>query len=666
MGAKAMTDNGSILAEYLRISKDDGRFGESQSIENQRKLIADYVASHPDLKCKTAVEFVDDGFTGLNFSRPDATRMLEMAKRGEIDCIIVKDFSRFSRDYIEAGDYLEQIFPFLGVRFISVNDGYDSAIHGSLAGDVGNGFKNLYNSYYSKDLSKKVRTGLLAKKQSGSFTPSRCPYGYKKAARAGIGMEVDEDAAVIVRRIFALRAEGISTKEIARVLNIEGVNTPQTHKQSNGSDMKSGAVFSKPLWAAEKIRLILHDIRYTGAFAYNMYESVAIGTRETIKLPQEKWGLIPNAIPVIIPIDVYEKVQPPKRSREYTNSGGKGKRPLARKLICGGCGYALTVDAKTNTCSCDRREFTDNDECVGSAIEMEVIENTLTAVIQKMVNVCGTQRSAGNKQSAKRSSGIAKSIREVQRRIKAASEKKTSLYDQYCDEKLTRSDYIRLRDEEDKAIAKLNMELLDLEQSQAETDFDPHSEMRGRIDGLYWNGTLTREITEALLERVVAYNNGRFEIQWTFSDPFMSEQQGGSINMTSATINQSSKINRTALYCRVATANQYDTNSIDNQLSRLRSFAETQGFSDFTEYVDNGFSGLTLERPELTRLTADIEACKIGTVVALSTDRIARGFILAREWLKRINAYNVELITMDGSSETLMLNFHGYCGNVQA
>jgi len=116
--------------------------------------------------------------------------------------------------------------------------------------------------------------------------------------------------------------------------------------------------------------------------------------------------------------------------------------------------------------------------------------------------------------------------------------------------------------------------------------------------------------------------------------------------MTSTTINQSSKINRTALYCRVATANQYDTNSIDNQLSRLRSFAETQGFSGFTEYVDNGFSGLTLDRPELTRLTADIEAGKISTVVAISTDRIARSYILASEWLKRINACNVDLMLL--------------------
>ena len=518
-----MTNNGLILAEYLRISKDDGRFGESQSIENQRKLIADYIASRHDLKSITSIEFIDDGFTGLNFNRPAATRMLQMAKRGEIDAIIVKDFSRFSRDYIEAGDYLEQIFPFLGIRFISVNDGYDSAIHGSLAGDIGNGFKNLYNSYYSKDLSKKVRSGLLSKKQSGSFTPSKCPYGYKKVVRAGIGMEVDEDAAVVIRRIFAMKIDGVSTKEIARMLNVEGVASPLAHKQNNGIMMNSTLKPNLSLWVAEKIITILRDIRYTGAFAYNMYESVALGTKEKHKLPQEKWEIIPNAIPVIIPADVFEKAQPTKRSNNHTNRGGKGKRPLARKLICGGCGYALTVDAKTNTCSCHRKEFTDDSGCVGSAIDMEVIENTLIAVIQKMISICDTQRT-DNSQTIERLNSTAQSIRGVQRQIKAATDKKTSLYDQYCYGDLTRNEYVQLRDAEDEAIAKLNKDLLDLVRYQNELYADPYAEVKKRLDGIAWNGVLTREITEALLERVVAYDDGRFEIQWTFSDPFMSEQ----------------------------------------------------------------------------------------------------------------------------------------------
>ena len=514
-----MTDNDLILAEYLRISKDDGRFGESQSIENQRKIIADYIVSHPDLKGKTAVEFIDDGHTGLNFDRPAATRMLEMVRRGEIGCIIVKDFSRFSRDYIEAGDYLEQIFPFLGVRFISVTDGYDSAIHGSLAGDVGNGFKNLYNSYYSKDISRKVRTGLLAKKQSGTYTPSHCPYGYRTAVCAGISMEIDEAAALVVRRIFAMKIDGNSVSEIARVLNTEGVPSPLTHKKNSGRKIKGNVKSDNPLWAATKIGTILRDIRYTGAFAYSMYASMVMGTKKTKKLPQEKWELIPDAIPVIIPIDVFEKAQ--STNRKYTYRGSEVKRPLAGKLICGGCGYALKVDIKSKTCYCGRKEFRDNSACLDAAFSLEVVENALKAAIQKMVSIVDAQRSDVNGQSSKRSNGIMQSIQSVQWKIRAASNRKSRLYDQYCDETLERSDYIQQRDEEDGVIAKLNLELSGLEKRQAEYYANSVSGMEELVAGVAWNGVLTRDITEALLEHVAVYNGGRLEIKWTFDDPFV-------------------------------------------------------------------------------------------------------------------------------------------------
>ena len=139
-----MSENG-ILAKYFRISKDDGRLGESQSIEHQRLIVNDYIAGHNELSGLRTAEFIDDGISGVSFIRPNITTLLEMAKKGEVSCIIVKDFSRFGRDYIDVGDYLEQIFPFLGIRFISVTDGYDSVVSGTLADDVGNGFKNLYN-----------------------------------------------------------------------------------------------------------------------------------------------------------------------------------------------------------------------------------------------------------------------------------------------------------------------------------------------------------------------------------------------------------------------------------------------------------------------------------------------------------------------------------------
>lgn len=525
-----MMNNNRLLAEYLRISKDDGRFGESQSIENQRKLISDYVLSRTDLKCKNTVEFVDDGHTGLNFNRPAVTKMLDMVKRGEIDCIIVKDFSRFSRDYIEAGDYLEQIFPFLGVRFVSVNDGYDSAIHGSLAGDVGNGFKNLYNSYYSKDLSRKIRSGLLTRKQSGVYTPSHCPYGYKKPDKsqtktdnAGIGMLVDEEAAIIVKRIFELRIAGKSSTEIARVLNTEHIPSPLSQQKSNGATMKSSAKSDNPLWAPERIQRIIRDIRYAGVFAYNMYKSDKVGEKGSNRLPMEQWTLVPDAIPAIITIEEYEKAQShhPK-GNDYIQCGGKGKSPLARKLICGGCGYALTRNKKMNTCHCARKEFTGNIGCVETPVDIAKIENILCIAIQRMVDEHKSSDSSGDSIKSERQLAITKAIQRVQLQLKSAGGRKTALYDKYCDDGLTRDEYISLRDAEDKAITELNAELLNLENSQAALHSTQHHELGERLDGVHWDGILTREITEALLDCILVYDDGRVEIKWTFGNPDVS------------------------------------------------------------------------------------------------------------------------------------------------
>ena len=526
-----MAEKDVILAEYLRISKDDGRFGESQSIENQRKLIADYISSRPDLHNKKTVEFIDDGHTGVNFDRPAASQMLSMAKRGEIDCIIVKDFSRFSRDYIEAGDYLEQIFPFLGVRFISVNDGYDSAIHGSLAGDIGNGFKNLYNSYYSKDLSRKVRSGLLTKKLSGTYTPSHCPYGYKKPShtgqnidKSGIGMEVDEDAAIIVRRIFTLKIEGKQAPEIARILNLERIPSPLTYQKANGGKIKSSAKSDNPLWSPERIQRIIRDIRYSGIFAYNMYKSERVGEKGSNRLPMEQWTLVPDAIPAIITLEDFEKAQSPKpKLYPKTSRGGKGKRPLARKLICGGCGYALKINEKAHTCHCARKEYTGDTECVGSVIDLAVIENTVITAIQEITHFLSKQTDK-KKMASDTHASITDSIKAIQKQIKTANDEKSVLYDKYCNELIARDDYIRLRNEEDETISRLSAELSIAETRHAECNANPYSDIHEHFNRANWNGILSREVSEALINRVLIDKSGRVGIEWAFDYPFTTGQ----------------------------------------------------------------------------------------------------------------------------------------------
>lgn len=189
------------IAIYIRLSKEDAKGREeSNSVTMQRLLLQRYAAEH--FSDYELLEFCDDGYTGTNFARPGMQAMLDLVKESKIDCILVKDFSRFARDYIELGSYLEQIFPFMGVRFISVNDGYDSKnYHGSLA-DIDVNFKNLLYDLYSKDLSQKVRSSLAVKKEQGQYVSGNCPFGYDKDAKDRHRLLIEEDEAEIVRRIF--------------------------------------------------------------------------------------------------------------------------------------------------------------------------------------------------------------------------------------------------------------------------------------------------------------------------------------------------------------------------------------------------------------------------------------------------------------------------------
>jgi len=197
-----------ILAEYIRLSQEDENQGESNSIRNQRELLNAFVESSPDLSQYEVVEFCDDGYSGTNFDRPGVKSLLDEVRAGNIQCIIVKDLSRFGRNYIDIGDYLEQIFPFLGVRFISVNDHFDSNDFDGTTGGLDVGFRNLIYSLYSKDLSQKVRSAKKTRMEKGEFIGSHAPYGYAKSSENRKKLVVDEKAAAVVRRIFAMANEG--------------------------------------------------------------------------------------------------------------------------------------------------------------------------------------------------------------------------------------------------------------------------------------------------------------------------------------------------------------------------------------------------------------------------------------------------------------------------
>ena len=222
------------IAAYLRLSKADegGLREESNSISMQRALIQTYIDSH-FTDCKVT-EYIDDGFSGTDFNRPGVRKLLEDAKNGKLDCVLVKDFSRFGRDYVEVGAYLEQIFPFLGIRFISINDCYDSADGKGSPAEPDVSFKNLLYDLYSKDLSQKVKSALRARKENGEYISPCEPFGYEKSPDDRHMLVVCEDEAAVVRRIFGLAREGVTSCQMAKLLNAENVPTPIEFKIRKG------------------------------------------------------------------------------------------------------------------------------------------------------------------------------------------------------------------------------------------------------------------------------------------------------------------------------------------------------------------------------------------------------------------------------------------------
>lgn len=214
------------LISYLRVSLEDENTGESESISNQRDLIGCYLKQHPEFTAYKVMEVVDDGHSGTNFDRPGIKRVLELVRQRKVAAILVKDLSRFGRNYKEVGSYLEQVFPFLGVRFISVNDGYDSNEYIGSTGGLDIACKALVHDLYSRDISRKVKSSRYARLRRGDYFCSVAPYGYVKSSEDKHRLVIDPPAAKVVRRIFDMTLAGFCTTEIARTLNLEDVPSP--------------------------------------------------------------------------------------------------------------------------------------------------------------------------------------------------------------------------------------------------------------------------------------------------------------------------------------------------------------------------------------------------------------------------------------------------------
>lgn len=297
-------------------------------------------------------EYVDDGFSGTNSNRPAYQRLLEDLKNNQIEGIIVKDMSRFSRDYIEMGNYLENIFPFMGIRFISINDAYDSLKGGSNGTEIDTQFKSLLYDFYSKELSQKIRGISQELKSQGKNTNGLAPFGYIKDPNDKHHILVDEKTAFIVKEAFELILQGYSCRKIARVFNEKGYITRSERKEELGiisydKSLKTGTEVKKRMWQGTTIAQMTSMELYTGDYVYNQIKETHIGGRKSERLPKEEWKRIENTHEAIISKEVFKKVQEIKKLNRGQNfkCGSTKKKYFGMfegKLFCKECGRKLS------------------------------------------------------------------------------------------------------------------------------------------------------------------------------------------------------------------------------------------------------------------------------------------------------------------------------------
>lgn len=349
--------NKFYVAMYLRLSRDDNMkagietetdgnaiYGiskaESNSIGSQRELIRLFLNEQTDMELYDS--YVDDGYSGSNFDRPEFKRMMKDIEAGRVNCVIVKDLSRFGRDYIESGRYLEKIFPVLGVRFIALTDHYDS-----LSADTGQRqivlpVKNFINDSYCRDISTKVKSQLAVKRKNGEYLAPFAVYGYQKSPEDKNKLVVDDYAAEIVRRIFRWKIEGMAVSAIAEKLNGFNILPPKEYKKSKGLNYRGGfASGSSTGWSSSAVKRVLTNETYLGHLLQGKTEKVNYKVKKSIRKPEDEWVRVENTHEPIVTESDFEIVRNLLQADGRVSPGSRAVNPFMGLLFCGDCGEQM-------------------------------------------------------------------------------------------------------------------------------------------------------------------------------------------------------------------------------------------------------------------------------------------------------------------------------------
>lgn len=520
-------------AIYVRLSKEDGDVAvssktESNSISNQKELIRNFLKDKKDIVVVS--ERVDDGYSGSSFERPAFKLMLEDIRKGVVDCVIVKDLSRFGREYIDAGRYIERLFPALGVRFIAINDGYDSLGGKGQPDEIIIPFKNLINDAYCRDISVKIRSHLEVKRKNGEFIGSFAPYGYQKDEDSRNRLVIDPVAAGTVRDIFRMKLHGMSQDAIADRLNSTGVLSPMEYKNASGSSYQTSfRTGERAQWSAVTVRRILENECYIGNLVQGRQTTPNHKVKKPIVKPEAEWVRIEKSHEPVVSDRDFDIVQRLLKMDTRMSPGQAEVYPLAGMAVCADCGAAMV---RKNVCAggkryryyvCSRNKETK--ECTSHRIAVERLEAAVLHLLKVQIsNVLDLKRAMG------KVSGIPfqeLDIRELEKRIgqKEAEilrcrELRNMLYEDMKDGIVSKEDYMELheaytkrRGMAEEAVAKMKQEIKDILASNTDKYrwLDYFAEHRN-ID------RLTRNVAVELIDRVKVVDKDTIEVVFSFGD----------------------------------------------------------------------------------------------------------------------------------------------------
>ena len=538
-------------AGYIRLSIEDSGKTNGYSLENQEKLVRDYIADRQDLRLYRL--YIDNGATGTVFERPAFDEMMQDMKDGKINCIVVKDLSRLGRNYLEAGNYLEQIFPFFRVRFISITDGYDSNSPDVTDESLIIPLKNIINEGYAKDISLKITTSFESRKKQGQFMGRYPVYGYLKDPANKNHLIINPETCGIVRRIFQMRDSGMALGAIASQLNEEGIPSPARYLWIKGLSKEERHQDS--YWDRINVKRLLTNKMYLGILVYGKERSSFAKGIKRQRVPESEWKYVPNAHEAIIDQELFDSVQKKLEDtkQNFLNMTGINEdyRPenlFRGRIHCSDCGGAMKMSKFVNTrkdgsidryavYECCRRKKLYDLSCPQRSIRKAVVDKTVEEAIRFHIRtfldteqiIAKLNRSPKGRAAA---SDIQNHIREKQRRISKIERLSTGIYEDYREGILNEEEYLAIRSrygEEKEGLLK-EVDALMLAEREHEANYHSTGSLADIVRKYAEFPELNREIVEAFIADIQVHTDSHLVITFAFEDEFqrlidMAEQR---------------------------------------------------------------------------------------------------------------------------------------------